>query len=196
MSRAGNVVSIVCLALGIALILLAVGAIGYTVIGQNAAAERNESIVSSFFDTVPEISDGFIYERSDYHMPTLQLEGVDVIGIVEVPQLSAKLPVCASWDKMEANLIPSRLSGSVYDSSLVIGGADSKGQLDFFEEICVGDTVFFTDVTGDRFEYIVSSIDVTKNVPTGELIEENDDLLMFAKDAYTSKYTVLHLKLK
>ncbi|MBQ3527022.1 MAG: hypothetical protein IJA52_00505 [Clostridia bacterium] len=196
MSRTGNVVSIVCLALGIALILLAVGAIGYTVIGQNAATERNERIISSFFDTVPEISDGFIYERSDYHMPTLQLEGVDVIGIVEVPQLSAKLPVCASWDKMEASLIPSRLSGSVYDSSLVIGGADSKGQLDFFEEICVGDTVFFTDVTGDRFEYIVSSIDVIKNVPTGELIEENDDLLMFAKDAYTSKYTVLHLKLK
>jgi len=196
MSRAGNVVSIVCLVLGIVLILLAVGAIGYTVIGQNAAAERNERIVSSFFDTVPEISDGFIYERSDYHMPTLQLEGVDVIGIVEVPQLSAKLPVCASWDKSKASLIPSRLWGSVYDSSLMIGGADSKGQLDFFEEICVGDTVFFTDVTGDRFEYIVSGIDVTKKVPTNEMAGESCDLLIFSKDSYTGKYTLLYLNLK
>lgn len=195
MNKRENILSVAGLVLGTAMIILACASLIYVDTQQKSAQRTNSKTVEAFLKTVPEAYEGFIYDRSDVQMPALQIEGEDIVGVVEVPILFVKIPVRSTWDEMKVNHIPSRLTGSIYDKTLIIGGTEAEGQLDFFDDICVGDTVLFTDALGARFEYVLESIDITKELDTNK-IGSSDDLTIFAKDLYLKKYTVLHLKLK
>lgn len=182
--------------MGVALTAVAVFGAVHMANSRKEAIVKNGEIVELFYSTIPDICDGLMYDRSDAQMPVLQLQGTDVIGILEVPLLSVKLPVSATWDKIETNHIPSRLDGSIYDKSLIIGGTDAEGQLDFCEDICIGDTVVFVDASGARFEYTLERVNMMSSLDAQKDYSAGDDLTVFAKDSYFNEYTVLHLKLK
>ena len=191
-----SVFNILGILLGLALIAVAIFGAVRLGSSRREAALKNQEMVEVFYNTVTDIYDGLMYDRSDVQMPVIQLEGSDVIGILEVPLLSVKLPVSATWDKIETNYIPSRLSGSIYDRSLIIGGTDAEGQLDFCSDICIGDTVVFTDASGARYEYTLERVNMMGSLDAQKEYSSGDDLTVFAKDSYFNEYTVLHLKLK
>ena len=83
-------------------------------------------------------------------MPVLSLEGTDFMGILEFPLYDSVLPVSADWGNPLR--YPHRLSGSIYDSSLQIGGTSQAGQYDFYRQVSVGDSLFFTDMEGNRMD--------------------------------------------
>ena len=122
-------------------------------------------------------------------MPVLSVDGTDFIGILEMPRYGSALPVAADWGKVSK--YPCCLGGSVYDRSIQIGTTSQKGQYDFYREISAGDTVFFTDMEGNRFCYEVTDIRYESHADQETLQRKDAALTLFIKNVYALEYIVI-----
>ena len=89
-------------------------------------------------------------------MPVTTIDGVDYIGVLEIPALKLTLPVAGDWSYALLDLAPCRYAGSAYLDDLVILGHNYRGFFRDLSQLQPGDTVFFTDTDGNRFSYAVS----------------------------------------
>ena len=122
-------------------------------------------------------------------MSVLSIDGVDFVGILEVPKFGSALPICADWGKVSQ--YPCRLGGSVYDRTIQIGGTSQKGQYDFYREISVGDAVYFTDMEGNRYSYQVTDIHYAKHADQTALQREDAALTLFVQNVFALEYIVI-----
>ena len=101
------------------------------------------------------------------------------------------LPVAGSWDAGKVNSYPCRFWGTVYDGSLIVGGADQPGQFAGFDRIFDGSAVTVTDMTGAEFSYVVDRVERSKSAQAEVLMAGEADLTLFARDAYSLEYVIL-----
>ena len=183
------------LILGILLILLAVLAVFGTQVFQKQAAEKADVLYTQLLALMPEVQDTAPDGRTDPAMPLLEVEGTDFAGVMELPAYGTTLPLCAHWNPAAVARYPCRYTGSLYDNSLIIGGSDAPGQLDFTKTVTNGDTVYVTDTTGGRYRFTVTAIEKTKDV-SAENLSRDADLTLFARNTYNLDYTVIRCSLK
>ena len=154
-------------------------------------SERNATdYVSIIRELTPEPQGAVPEQRRDNAMATLSVDGTDFVGLLELPQYASALPVCADWGKSAS--YPCRFSGSVYDRTLQIGATTQKGQYDFYRRISVGDSVFFTDMEGNRYSYAVTDIRYEKHADQSTLQRKESSLTLFIKNIYAFEYIVLY----
>lgn len=158
----------------------------------SGAAKRSSACVETLRTLIPEPEPAVPQERSSSEMPVLSVDGVDFLGIIELPEHDSALPVCADWNGRL--LYPSRYAGSVYDGSVKIGATTQKGQFDFYRGISVGDIVCFTDMTGNRYTYEVADILYRKHADNGALDQSGADLTLFIKNLYAFEYIIIPCK--
>ena len=147
------------------------------------------------YSLMPEPYDSFPDNRTSPAMPMVEIDGRNYIGILEIPAYGTSLPIGSQWDSGTVSEYPCRYLGSTYDSSLIIGGSDNKGQLDFVKKISNEDLITVTDTTGQRFTYKVTDIRRTKDVSTENLTSKEADLVLFARNTYSLDYTVIRCTL-
>ena len=157
--------------------------------GIRSSERKMEQALDTIYTLIPEPQSAAPEERQDNTMPVLSLEGTDYVGILEMPRYGSALPVCADWGKVAKH--PCRLGGSIYDSTMQIGGTSQKGQYDFFREISAGDSVFFTDMEGNRYAYAVTDIRYEKHADQTALCREDAALTLFIKNMYAFEYIVV-----
>ena len=124
--------------------------------GMRVSQQQAADYVHALRTLLPEARSAFPEERSNNAMPVLALDGTDFIGILEMPRHGSALPVCAAWGHISQ--YPCRFDGSIYDGTLQVGGSSQRGQFDFYREISVGDSVYFTDMAGKRYAYAVTDL--------------------------------------
>lgn len=122
-------------------------------------------------------------------MPVLSVDGINFAGILEMPKYSSALPVCADWGSLFN--YPCCLSGSVYDRTIQIGSTSQKGFYDFYREISVGDTLFYTDMEGNRFSYTVTGIRHAQHADQSTLRQSDADLTLFIQNIYAFEYILI-----
>ena len=122
-------------------------------------------------------------------MPALALDGTDFIGILEMPLYDSALPVSNSWGQSER--YPCRFSGSIYDGTMQIGATSQAGQYEFFCEISVGDSLYFTDMEGNRYAYEVKDLRYEKHADEAALMGEEAALTLFIKNVYAFEYIIV-----
>lgn len=178
-----------CVLMGISLLVIAAAVLIFWQWGISSSQQKAAGYVRMIQTLIPEPQSAVLEERRDNTMSVLSVEGINFAGILEVPKYGSTLPVCADWG--EVAKYPCRLSGSVYDRTLQIGGTSQKGEYDFYREISVGDSVFFTDVEGNRFSYEVTDIRYEKHADQTALQRENAALTLFIKNVYAFEYIVI-----
>lgn len=191
-----NKISRVFLVVGIVLIAFALVLLLITRIAIPNNKEKAEDITEKLFNLMPEIKNGFPDGKGDTVMPSVELDGVDFCGVLEISAFDVCLPIANKWISNNVSKYPHRLNGSVYDNSLIVGGSDNDGQFDFMKSISIGDFVFFTDTVGVRYSYIVADIVITDDVSFDSLSGGEWDMTFFARNSYGFDYTVVKCKLK
>ena len=166
-----------------ALILLVCWQISIGVYADRAA--NNASLIQQMLG---EPEPAVLEERKNNEMPAFSIEGVDFVGLLTFASRDAVIPIRSTWD--HRLLYMSCYSGSVYDGSIVIGATTQKGQCDFYRDINVSETLYFTDMTGKRYAYTVSDIRIRRHVDPA-VLQGEEELILFIKNLYASEYTVL-----
>ena len=178
-----------CILTGVGLLVAAAVLLFSWQSGIRTSAQQAIDCVQTLRTLMPEPQGALLEERTDNSMPVLSLNGTDYVGILELPAHASSLPVCADWGHSSKQ--PCRLGGSIYDGTMQIGGTSQKGQYEFYREISVGDSVYFTDMTGNRYTYAVKDIRYEKHANQAELASEDATLVLFIKNIYAFEYVMV-----
>lgn len=95
--------------------------------------------------------------NSDMEMPVMEVDGRSYIGILEIPALQLSLPVISEWTYPDLRIAPCRYEGSAYKDHLVIAAHNYESHFGTLKYLENGDTVIFTDVDGNEFQYEVAA---------------------------------------
>lgn len=185
-----KIIKRVCVIMGVCLIASALFILLVWQQTIRTSENRTKEYVNAIFESISSPQGAFAEERRDNTMPTLSVDGTDFVGILEMPRHSSVLPICAQWGAVFK--YPCCFSGSIYDRTMKIGGTSQKGQYDFYRDISVGDSVFFTDMEGNRYQYTVNSINYSDNADRAALEKENSSLTLFIKNIYAFEYIIIH----
>lgn len=187
--RNRNILRRLCLWAGAALVLIAGVTLALWLREIHNSREITADRVHTLQMLMPAPRGAFPEERQNNEMPAVSLEGTDFIGLLELPRYGSTLPVCSQWGAFSP--YPCRLGGSLYDGSLQIGGSTRAGQYDFYREISVGDMVYFTDMTGNRYSYVVKEIRYEKHADQTALTSVPAALTLFLKNDYAFEYIMI-----
>ena len=174
--------------LGICFILASICLMLFFAIQTYLGTQKSQNIVSRMEALLPDRTPGVPGAYLNSGMPVLEIDGVDYVAMLEVPAFGLTLPVADQWDSKNMHLTPCRFSGSAYDNTLVIGGAESQGQFSFCDKIDNGAVITVTDMTGVRFTYTVFRVDRAKHAEIQWLLSADYDLTLFCRDAYSLDY--------
>ena len=180
----------ICVLTGIALVVVALVLFAFWQCGLTSSQQQAENYVNTIKALIPEPVGTLPEGRKNNTMPTLSIDGIDFVGVLEIPRYESSLPVCADWG--DISKYPCHFSGSVYDRTLQIGATSQRGQYDFYREMSVGDTVFFTDMEGNRYTYSVTNIRHEDNADQTALKREDSALTLFVKNTYGFDYIIIY----
>lgn len=157
--------------------------------GMRVSAQQAAAYVHTLRTLMPEPQSAVPGARSNSAMPALPLDGTDFIGILEMPLHGSALPVCADWGRQDR--YPCRFGGSIYDGTLQIGATSQSGQYDFYRNISVGDSLFFTDMEGSRYALTVTDLRYEQHAGQAELQRRDAALTLFIKNVYSFEYIIV-----
>lgn len=112
-------------------------------------------------------------------MPVETVDGLDYIGLLELPALGLSLPVLSQWSGDGLKTAPCRYSGSAYLDDLVIAAHNYSGHFGALGSAAAGDEVRFTDVEGNTFRYVVSALEVLRPTDLVEMTDSGWPLTLF-----------------
>lgn len=188
--------------LGLLLIAAALLLTGYNLLISDRAAKASEQVLSQL---LPQISDDPIPEggRSVYDdpemaakhpkeveypdylinpemaMPVRTVEGKDYVGVLDLPSLSLQLPVLDKCSYSNLQTAPCRYAGTAYLDDLVICAHNYDRHFGQIKNLHLGDTVIFTDMDGNVFEYTVTEIYPVRPTAVEDVISGESDLVLY-----------------
>ena len=179
----------ICVIAGGLMLLSALATLLYWQWNINYSQKQAISYVETLRRLIPRPQNAVPEERRDNTMAVLSIDGLDFVGIVEMPQYGLELPVGGDWGR--STKYPCRFSGSIYDGSLQIGATTQEGQYSFYREISLGDIVMFTDVEGNCYTLQVASMRYEKHIDQVSLHRREAALTLFVKNMYSFEYLVI-----
>lgn len=184
-----RVIPKICVWIGVCLFV--VGALGLITWqwGIHSSKQKAQTYIQTLRTLMPDSQGAVPEERRDNAMPIFSVEGTDFVGILEMPRYESVLPVCANWGHLTK--YPCQFNGSIYDCTMQIGATSQKGQYDFYHEISVGDTVFFTDMESNRYTYEVTNLRYEEHADQTTLSREEAALTLFIKNVYDFEYLIV-----
>ncbi len=112
-------------------------------------------------------------------IPTVEVNGSEYIGILEMPALDLSLPVMSDWSYEKLKQAPCLYKGSPYQQNMIIAGHNYNQHFGKLKTLSSGDEIFFTDADGLRFCYTVSEIETLNGFASEEMEAGNWALTLF-----------------
>jgi len=180
--------------LGLLLLFAAAGVSGYNIIEERNADAESAIVLNHVAEIIPEgvtrkdneaIEDPEEWEIPAYvldpnrEMPTVEVEGYQYIGVLEVPSIELELPIMSTWDDTKLKITPCRYKGSAYQNNLIIAGHNYRSHFNPLKKFVGGEEVIFTDVEGNRFAYVVGDVETMKGTEVERMEAGDWDLTLF-----------------
>lgn len=149
--------------LGIILIVLAVSLCFYNVYDSIRADISSKSIMNDYMAHVSSGPQGSVPDyilNPDMDMPEVEVDDLSCIGVLEIPSLDIQLPITSTFNYALMKQAPCRYYGSIYKNNMVIAAHDSWFHFGRIHTLKSGDSVKFTDASGNQFDYCVDVVDV------------------------------------
>ncbi|MCI8609657.1 MAG: sortase [Firmicutes bacterium] len=175
--------------IGIILLVAAVALAGYNVWDDNRAAESVEWVMDMMPDLVKSsVSDPALVQEQSYpdymvypdmEMPTVDIDGNEYIGVLSLPSLGKDLPVLSEWSYPNLRVAPCRYAGTAYKKGFVICAHNYTHHFGDIKYLQPGDSLYFTDVDGNVFNYEVEQTEQLEPDHTKYMISDEWDLTLF-----------------
>lgn len=98
--------------------------------------------------------------EASFEMSTVEIDGYEYIGYLEIPVLKLELPIMSAWDYPRLKIAPCRQLGSTKSDDLVLAGHNYQKHFGSLSSLHIGDLVLFTDMDGEINYYLVDTVDV------------------------------------
>ena len=95
----------------------------------------------------------------DKDLPSVKINGYKYVGTIHIPVLELELPVLESWSLKLLKCAPCRYLGTPYQENMIICGHNYSSHFGSLKNLQRGDSVYFTDMDGNDFEYIVELVE-------------------------------------
>lgn len=171
--------------LGLLLIAAALCFIIYNLYEEHRAREQSGQALDALQEYIPGSDQNDDTSMPDYmlnpdmEMPTQTINGIDYIGVLEIPSLNLELPVISQWSYPNLRIAPCRYSGSAYSGGLVIAAHNYDSHFGRLKTLQTDDEVIFTDIDGNTFTYKVAVMEILEPLATEEMKSEEWDLSLF-----------------
>lgn len=108
---------------------------------------------------VPELTGDTAVSPLSPELPSVEIDGHDYVGSIELPRFEIELPVMAEWDYDRLKIAPCRQFGSSRTDDLVIAAHNYTNHFGRLKELKCGDTVLFTDMERIVNTYTVDRVE-------------------------------------
>ena len=145
--------------LGLIMILGALGLTAYNIWDGNRAKEAASQITDVLIDKISEDNSDLqvpIYDPNR-QMPTEIIDGIEYIGVLEIPGLDLSLPITMEWNYDLLKFAVCRITGSYFSDDLVICGHNYAKVFSPIKWIDIGEDVYLTTVDGMTIHYTVTN---------------------------------------
>ena len=175
-----------CIAAGFLLVLAALLLTGYNVWDEGRAGDAADATFQALkFQTeegreeLPEyiLPDYLVDPR--FEMPTVEIDGYDYIGYLDIPSLELSLPVMSEWSYPQLKIAPCRYAGSVYLDDMILAAHNYDRHFGRLKNLEGGELVRFTDVDGNVFDFSVTELELLWPEQTEEMLSGEWDLTLF-----------------
>ena len=171
-------IGITLVALGLALILFAVGLLFYNNYENSKARTESDNLINDMIELIgndtPEETDPF-----DTEMKVVDINGYGYIGYLAIPELKLNLPVMSDWDYSRLRIAPCRYYGSSKTDNLVICAHNYRSHFGYIGKLSPDSTVTFTDMEGVKITYSVTSVEILQPTDTEMVKDTGDDLILY-----------------
>ena len=184
----------VCIVLGTLLVLSALLLTGYNLITEEQATQSTNDALEQLEDKIPQVEESDLMpgisnhpevalpdyvQNPDMEMPTVNINGWNYIGVLEIYELGLSLPVVTEWSYSALRVAPARYCGSAYTNDLVIAAHNYNTHFGNIKELKPGAELQFTDVDGNVFSYEVVAVEVLVPTAVEEMTSGEWDLSLF-----------------
>ena len=118
-------------------------------------------------------------KNPEMEMPTVEVNGQECVGMIEIPALGLKLPIISEWSDAKLKKAPCRYSGSAYLKNMIIAGHNYRTHFSGIKRLNTGDSVVFTDADGNVFSYEVAEIETVGGYDIEKMEAGDWDLTLF-----------------
>ncbi len=176
--KTGNII----MALGIALVAVALIWTGYNIVCEKIAEEKSKAAMSQMeldiIETNPDEIPNYMLDNN-IPMPVKTINGRDYIGAVSIPALDIDLPVLSEWSYQNFRVAPCRYVGSAYKNDMILCAHNYRNHFGSLKYLVAGDRVYFTDMDKNKFTYEVMFVEVLDKSAVEELKSGEWDLTLF-----------------
>ncbi|MBR0131370.1 MAG: sortase [Firmicutes bacterium] len=173
------------MAVGLILIFAAVGLLYHNRMESSRAGQASLTIRNELAEAINEgnavAAEPLVEEvanviPSEYlPMEVAKIDDSRYLGILELPSLELSLPVRENWDYDSLKRSPCRYSGSYKNGDFVILAHNYDKHFGPLRRVASGADVVFITVTGERYKYIVSNVEIVEPTDIDYMIDAGAD---------------------
>ena len=169
--------------IGVFLILAAFILVLYNFYRDYNAKKKVEKYLPKLEQIIKDHSGGNNNADNEKSSKTMNIDGMNFLGILSVPSKNLELPILADYSYELLDTAPCRYSGSYDSDDLVIGGHNYRSHFSKLKSIKNGEEIFFTSFDGTVYKYSVLRVEILEPTQIEDLINKQNtddwDLTLF-----------------
>ena len=149
--------SIILKVMGVILVIGATGLTFYNITTDYLSGKQAEKILEKINIELDNKSNEPITDDYDVNddMPTIDINGKEYIGIINIPSININLPVMKEYSDANIKIAPALYKGTIYKNNAIIAAHNYSSQFKRIQNLKIDDIVTFEDVNGHIFNYKV-----------------------------------------